>query len=365
MTLCTQDRALSKSKHASSRLQQLRSAAGPLTKSAILRAGGYAAIRKIAPSRQLAILRYHAVCGPEGYAYAHPGICTTPENFEKHIAYLTSAYNVLRLEDAVRALAGREPLPPNAVAITFDDGYADNLQAARILAKYGASGTFYLTAGCLAGGGDPFWPAELRYLVGSLPSRRIALEAGPARVTLDIQATTDRTSVVRQLTKVFKSYPIPVREELREQLRAHAEKDLDIPRVMLTWDEVREMHTLGMTLGSHTMTHPNLPNAGLEAARREVELSKATIEREIGAPVTMFSYPNGGADRYMTPEVAQVVRDTGFAAATTSRNAFADAKSDLFALERVQVTERLEDLAFALEVERFAFKPSPRPGEVD
>ncbi len=138
-----------------------------------------------------------------------------------------------------------------------------------------------------------------------------------------------------------------------------------MPRVMLTWDEVREMHALGMTMGSHTMTHPNLPNAGLEAARRELTLSKATIEREINAPVTMFSYPNGGAEKYMTPEVAQVVRETGFDAATTSRNAFASATSDLYALERIQVSERLEDLAFALEVERFAFKPSPRPGEVD
>jgi peptidoglycan/xylan/chitin deacetylase (PgdA/CDA1 family) len=125
------------------------------------------------------------------------------------------------------------------------------------------------------------------------------------------------------------------------------------------------MHSLGMTLGSHTMTHPNLPNAGLEAAREELQQSKATIESRIDAPVTMFSYPNGGADRYMTPEIAQLVRAVGFHAATTSRNAFADAKSDLFALERVQVPERLEDLAFALEVERFAFRPIPRRGEIE
>jgi hypothetical protein len=78
----------------------------------------------------------------------------------------------------------------------------------------------------------------------------------------------------------------------------------------------------------------------------------------------MFSYPNGGAERYMTREVAALVRDAGFAAATTSRNAFASPASDLYALERVQVSERLEQLIFALEVERFAFQPKPRPGEV-
>ncbi len=123
------------------------------------------------------------------------------------------------------------------------------------------------------------------------------------------------------------------------------------------------MHRLGMVIGSHTVTHPNLPNAGLEDARSEIVGSKAMLEKAIDAPVTMFSYPNGGAERYMTPDVARLVRDAGFEAATTSRNAFAGPQSDLFALERVQVAERLEDLVFALEVERFVLKPKPRPGE--
>ncbi len=132
---------------------------------------------------------------------------------------------------------------------------------------------------------------------------------------------------------------------------------------MLTYEEVREMKRLGMTIGSHTMTHPNLPNAGVDAARRELVESKARLERELDAPVTMFSYPNGGAERYMTPDIARLVREAGFAAATTSRNGFAGPESDPYALERVQVAERLEDLVFALEVERFAFRPAPRPAQ--
>jgi hypothetical protein len=79
----------------------------------------------------------------------------------------------------------------------------------------------------------------------------------------------------------------------------------------------------------------------------------------------MFSYPNGGAERYMTRAIADIVRDEGYAAATTSRNAFAGASSDLYALERVQVSPRLDELVFALEIERFLFKPVPRPGERD
>jgi peptidoglycan/xylan/chitin deacetylase (PgdA/CDA1 family) len=176
-------------------------------------------------------------------------------------------------------------------------------------------------------------------------------------VSLDLTSAANRPTIVKQLTRVFKSHPIAVREELRQQLRSHADKDLEAPRVMLTRDEVREMHRLGMTIGSHTMTHPNLPSAGVASARQELTNSRMRLEAEISAPVTMFSYPNGGAERYLTPEIQQVVREVGYAAATTSCNALARTDSDLFSLERVEVEERVEDLAFALEVERFAFKP--------
>jgi peptidoglycan/xylan/chitin deacetylase (PgdA/CDA1 family) len=153
-----------------------------------------------------------------------------------------------------------------------------------------------------------------------------------------------------------------VREALREELRAQAGGG-EIASPMLTWDEVREMHALGMTIGAHTLTHPNLPSAGPADAWSEISGSKARLEREIDAPVTMFSYPNGGAERYMTRDIARLVREAGFEAATTSRNGFAGPASDLYGLERVQVPERIEELAFALEVERFVLKPAPRTGE--
>jgi len=118
-----------------------------------------------------------------------------------------------------------------------------------------------------------------------------------------------------------------------------------------------------MTIGSHTVTHPNLPNAGVAAAAIELEESRRRLETEVGAAVTMFSYPNGGAERYLTSDVQQLVRNAGYLGATTSRNAFAGVTSDPYALERIEVEESLEDLLFALEVERFVFAPSARLGE--
>jgi hypothetical protein len=59
----------------------------------------------------------------------------------------------------------------------------------------------------------------------------------------------------------------------------------------------------------------------------------------------------------------RVVQRAGYLAATTSRNGFAPATSDVYALRRVQVSASLEELAFALEVERFILQPPLREGE--
>ena len=342
-------------------LGTIRRSVSPAAKSLLFKSGLCGAIRRAMPNRGLAILRYHAICGPEGYAYASPGICISPGAFEEHVKYLAANYTVLSLPEATMMLRAKRPFPQNAVAITFDDGYADNLSAARTLVKYGINATFYITAGCMAGG-EPFWPSELRYLMNAIRRERITLSFADQTLEIDLSTDESRVAALNQLTKTFKGYPVPYREQLRAQLRTYA-SDLEMPRVMLTWDEVREMRALGMTIGSHTMTHPNLPNAGVAMARVELLEARLRLEREIDAPVTMFSYPNGGAERYLTPEIRQAVKETGYDAATTSRNAFAGSHSDLYALERIQVAEDLQNLVFALEVERFAFAPAYRPGE--
>ena len=334
-------------------LGAIRRNASPAAKTILLRTGACDVLRRAVPNRDLAILRYHAICAPDA-GYASADICVTPEAFERHIEYLTDRYTVVSLPEAVQALRDKGTVGPNAVAITFDDGYLDNLAAARILKKYGATATFYITAGCV-GEGQPFWPAELRYLVAALPGPSVELSVAGSPLVLPLETEEQRGRAVSRLTKVFKSVRIPVREELRATLRGLA-PTARMPRLMLSWDEIREMVALGMTIGGHTVTHPNLPSAGPDAAA-EIAGARRILEAQIDAPVTMFSYPNGGAERYFTPEIQRIVREAGYQAATTSRNGFATRQSDPFALERVQVSERLEDVAFRLEVERFAFRP--------
>jgi peptidoglycan/xylan/chitin deacetylase (PgdA/CDA1 family)/glycosyltransferase involved in cell wall biosynthesis len=338
------------------RIRRIRRSAAPMGKTLAYRGGVFWALRRLRPSRNIAILRYHAVCGPEGYPYADPHLCVSPSGFERHVAYLTANYEVLPLPEIVSRMRNNRPLPANTVALTFDDGYADNLAAARTLNRYGASGTFYLTACCMDNI-EPFWPSEIRYLFNAMPCETVTVEAAGKQIALPCSTPKERAASLMVVTHLLKAHTIPVRDHIREQLRALA-GHVRMPNVMLTWNEVNEMHRLGMTIGAHTMTHANLPSAGIVDATKEITGSKKMLESHIGHDVTMFSYPNGGAESYFTPELERVVARAGYDAATTSRNGFATSGCDLYAIKRVQVAERLEDLIFALEVERFMLAPN-------
>ena len=76
------------------------------------------------------------------------------EIFDSQMQALAEAFEVLPLGEAASLLeAGK--LPPTAVAITFDDGYADNHRnALPILKRHGLAATFfsatdYLDGGCM------------------------------------------------------------------------------------------------------------------------------------------------------------------------------------------------------------------------
>jgi peptidoglycan/xylan/chitin deacetylase (PgdA/CDA1 family) len=323
----------------------------------LFRAGFYGLLRRARSSQRVAILRYHAVCGPEGYEYADPHICVSVDAFRAHVEYLTANYAVMALDDAVKALKGERSLPDNAVVLTFDDGYADNLVAARILHEHRATATFYLTADCLAGG-QPFWPSEVRQIVPRIPGPALRLQLEARRFEWPLGEPERYEAAIQGVTRLFKSVSIREREELRVQLRVVGGIEQPLPSPMLTWEQVREMQQLGMTLGAHTLTHPNLPSAGLVDATAEIYGAKRRLQRELGTEVTQFSYPNGGAETYYNEDLQLAVREAGYLGAATSRNGFAGPDSDPYALERIQVAERVEDLAFALEVERFAFTPA-------
>jgi peptidoglycan/xylan/chitin deacetylase (PgdA/CDA1 family) len=103
------------------------------------------------------------------------------------------------------------------------------------------------------------------------------------------------------------------------------------------WDEARALRDQGFELGAHTRTHPDLGIVEGERARDEIAGSKERLERELGAPVTLFSYPFGGRHQ-LTDANRQLVRDAGFSCCVSAYGGTVSSGADPFDLRRIAVS---------------------------
>lgn len=235
---------------------------------------------------------------------------------------------VVRLSDALRDLAAGRPLPPRAVALTFDDGYRDNLTlAAPALARLGAPATFFLVPGFLDRTVDAWW---------EVLAWAVARGEGEAEVRGHrIVAGDPHRPEVAAFAEDVKSAPRAVREaavaELAERLGARGGVGTD--RLFMDWDEARRLPP-GIEVGSHTPAHEILARetagdqaAGLAAARRR-------LQDELAAQVDLLAYPNGGPGDFDDVTIA-AARDAGHTAAVTTIPGWVEPGSPPFALDRV------------------------------
>lgn len=315
--------------------------------------GVFGLIRRWWPRRELAVLRYHAVCTP-ACTYASRGISVTPKGFEKQVRYLARHYAVLSLAAAVAHLRSGVPLPPNALAITFDDGYHDNYTAFQILHAHGATATFFLTSECIDDR-EVFWVSEVRHLILRTRQPQLQLTIKTEAYTFRLGTSEEREDAISQVTRLIKSCTIAEREAVRQALRmalADVDKPFDGPQLMLSSDQVQEMLDGGMSVGGHTLTHPNLPSAGPTDARHELLECRLNLQQCFGIDAMAMAYPNGDANVYVNAEVQRLARETGYDSAWTSSSGFVDEGTDLFCGPRIGVSESLVQLVYDLEGER-------------
>lgn len=301
------------------------------------------------------ILLYHRVSGggPDPWSLA-----VTPEHFAQHLEVLRGLARPVPLRRLVGELRGGRP-SPRSVAITFDDGYADNLYHARpLLERYDAPATVFVASGAL-GRGREFWWDELE---------RVLLHAGPLPKTLRLSvngtphcweladghgegdaprgresgaAPTSRRPLYFSLHELL--YPLAegARRGALDQLLEWAGANPS-PRPThrtLSPAEVSSLARCELTeIGAHTLTHPSLATLPPDEQWREIKQGKDELEDMTGGQVSSFAYPYGSRGDYSAETVA-LVRRAGFASACTTVEGPVRRSADPFQLPRVAVAD--------------------------
>ena len=253
------------------------------------------------------------------------------QRFSSICAALARDYRVMTLGQAL-SLRAEQRLPPRALAITFDDGYADNAsQALPILQRHGLKATFFIATAFLDGG--RMWNDSIIECLRR--TRREALDLECVGLGSMPMATVDqrRTSIKAVLPRV-KYMGLPDRKAAIDNLMKAAGGPSLPDDLMLRSGQVQELHAAGMEIGGHTVHHPILSAIPDRQAKEEIIAGRARLMTLTGASVDMFAYPNGGPDRDYDLRHVQMVREAGFQAAVSTATGVIGRDADLFQLPR-------------------------------
>jgi peptidoglycan/xylan/chitin deacetylase (PgdA/CDA1 family) len=276
------------------------------------------------PAPQPLILMYHRIAAPRVDPW---GLAVHPDRFEAHLNILRRRRRAMGVSELVQRL-DRGTLPGNAVAVTFDDGYVDNLRHAKPrLAVAGIPATLFLMAGAIGQPTEFWWDELARGILGRTDALDCEVIVGgePCRIAFGSELVTtartswraweepvtERESAYLALWRRLRAATALEREaamnQLREALQVPPPEADDLP---MSAENVGEIANDGLfEVGGHTVTHPMLPSLTPAERRREILDGKQVCERLVNRPIAGFAYPHGALDA----DSCAAVQECGFA----------------------------------------------------
>lgn len=278
----------------------------------------------------LTVLMFHRIENDDN----HLGLSISPEIFEELLKYLSGNYRVLSISEAIQNMESGK-ICPDSVVITFDDGWRDNYSNAfPLLIKYKIPATIFVTFDAVEKG--TFGWCAFDQAILNLRKEELDLTSfGLGSFPLHNQQ--QKESSISLLHKKIKK----LNNSLALSVVDHVVSEYGDPggeRIMLSWQEIREMHDSGLiSIGAHSVTHPILTRIPLSQANYEINTCKSLLEAKLGAPVDYFAYPNGSPDDFNS-EITALVADSGYKAAFSTIPGINRDLSERYCLHRLDVT---------------------------
>lgn len=313
--------------------------------------GLLSAARRLQRSRSL-ILTYHGVLSGSDnrYDFLNQNFIAAT-TFKEQMRCLRRHYTTVRLADLVACCHRGTAPPPQSVAVTFDDGFANNYTVAfPILQELGIPFTVFLTTDMLEKAGAQLWSERVKRAIYFCRRDSFALRLLDRDIRCDLASVAEREGCARQVLQLLKQQTPDARNHAVDVIEsAFGRPPLqpgDLERYQfLTWSQVRVMADAGVEFGSHTATHPILSTLDPETLETELVRSKAHIESELGRECYAFAYPNGSrADFGEREKVA--LQAAGYQCGLSLEGRLNGEDADPYALDRINVGRRLTGPVF-------------------
>lgn len=277
---------------------------------------------------KLSVLLYHRVLESKDDLLSEE---VDKEEFERQVGALSKYFHVLSLSQAIEDMQ-KGVLPPNALCITFDDGYENNYSVALpVLKKHELSATFFVSSGYLDGG--IMWNDVIIELIRNAEVGELDLSYANLGCHQIHKGMRERRELLDSLLKKIKHLDGGERNRIVAKIKEN-EAHLLPKNLMMTSEQVKLMSESGMEIGGHTITHPILTKITSDQVNEEVAQDKKKLETIVGKEITSFAYPNGKKGRDYIDEHAQIVKNIGYRCAVTTDSGVTTVNSDVFQLPR-------------------------------
>lgn len=299
---------------------------------------------------------YHRIAEPVSDPWE---LSVSPENFEQQLRILKNLGKIISLQELATAVH-KKSVRKNTIAITFDDGYVDNVKAAKpLLEKYQVPATFFVTSGNVDTDRE-FWWDELEQLIlfsEELPPA-VSLTIGTTLIESNLEEETRLSPALRLRHFTWKACtePPPTRRAILfysiwEKLRplVHIEQQTYLQQIrdiaaspILTRPEYRTMSKIELqqlassdliTIGSHTLTHPALPFHSASYQKKEILENRDALGEITGKEIKLLAYPFGNYNE----DSIKILSDGGFDAAFSTQARAAQSDTPRYTIGRFQV----------------------------
>lgn len=297
------------------------------------------------PDVRYPIYTFHRVGEVPLLGYRRAEMVIPTAIFLKQLRTIKATKVVLPLVELVAAVAAGEGVPPNACAITFDDGFIEHFEVVfPILANLGFPATFFLVGCCIDEPRTARW-LDVLYAI---------LQAGPRSWQFVIGAGTitvcrDTGQGLRQVKNELRGLPAELRDEQLLSLANQLGVSIDGPALCaanyMDAAQAATLRSRGMTLGVHTLTHPDLSAASASEVEHEIIQSRALVGAVCPLDSPPFAYPFGGPTSY-NQVVVELLRANGFPCACTSIPGLNSRSTPMFELRRIALTASSSLLAY-------------------
>jgi peptidoglycan/xylan/chitin deacetylase (PgdA/CDA1 family) len=296
------------------------------------------------------ILVYHSVLDDPRECADSIGVANihSTDLFRKQMEVLARNYHPVTVEDILLFLTGKKTLPRKPVAVTFDDGYADNPEvAAPVLNRLGIPASFYLTVESVDTGRAP-WFCHLRHAFTATRKKSWLDPTGRSRDLADAARREPALSVASEhLTRLVGS----AQQEALQAIERHLDVEPLAPKkqLMMTWEQAKRLHRDGHVVGSHSLTHPNMAYIADRDLNHEFVESKRRMEAELAMPVVHFSYPAAALAVSWTEHTVAASGQVGYQTAVTTMSGVVSQGANPLALRRIGAPDDFDEFRWNLQ----------------